>query len=197
MGSQGGEGAEGAEKHMVFAWDPEVAKVVAKVQKIVWFAKFMPMYGAQEVSTRGSRQFHSPILTGSVVAASQALAKVATKVPKVQRIALCAKFMPMYGAQEVSTRGSRQFHSPILTGLVVAASQALAKVATKVPKVQRIVLCAKFMSMYGAQVVCDTGMGIPAVLRVRVPRVRMWYLDFSIPRILQPVPVKCKKNCGC
>ncbi|KAJ7920255.1 hypothetical protein B0H13DRAFT_1867736 [Mycena leptocephala] len=54
------------------------------------------MYGSQEVSTRGSRQFHSPILTGMVGAASRALAKVATKVPKVQKIALCAKFMPMH-----------------------------------------------------------------------------------------------------
>ncbi|KAJ7926153.1 hypothetical protein B0H13DRAFT_1862421 [Mycena leptocephala] len=46
------------------------------------------------------------------------------------------------------------------------------------------------------QLVYDTGMGIPVVLRVRVPRVRVWYLDFSIPRILQPVPVKCKKTAG-
>ncbi|KAJ7883320.1 hypothetical protein B0H13DRAFT_2278139 [Mycena leptocephala] len=93
------------------------------------------MYGSQEVSTRGSRQFHSPILTGTVGAASRALAKVAMKVPKVpkvQKIVLCAKFMPMYRAQEVSTRGSRQFHSPILTGTLGAVSQALAKVVAKV-----------------------------------------------------------------
>ncbi|KAJ7922240.1 hypothetical protein B0H13DRAFT_1866005 [Mycena leptocephala] len=90
------------------------------------------MYGSQEVSIRGSRQFHSVILTGTVGAASRALAKVATKVPKVQKIALCAKFMTMYGAQEVSTRGSRQFLSPILTGTLGAVSQALAKVVAKV-----------------------------------------------------------------
>jgi hypothetical protein len=37
------------------------------------------------------------------------------------------------------------------------------------------------------------GQGINGTER-RVPRVQVWYLDFSIPRIPQPVPIKCNKG---
>jgi hypothetical protein len=39
-----------------------------------------------------------------------------------------------------------------------------------------------------ALLVCDTGTGKPAVLRVRVPRVRVWYLDFQYREYRNPYP---------